>query len=351
MNFKSMLLMIAAVLLLVSPALSKEIEKTSNHVNFGFQVTRDAESFEGDFPPAGYTIASPSGHSGEESWYQKTVSAYDGDKCASVNYDADLVDQDCQLSFDVDVSAGMDHLGFFAAASHYWMVSNYQNYDLNVLINGTQVWNMAAVYEGPNWTYQEAIIDLTAHIGETVTVTFQYTGNDGAALYLDSVLINDGTSQVVVHEAPENNTCSGAIALVSGTNDLAGDLTYATNDFTTLGLTGCTGYNANGNDVVFSLSLAPDGSFLGVIDQVADGALYLVEDCLDPANTCVAGVDATLGNAQEVLEYTNSTDATQELFFVVDCYSGGGTYTGTATITGVVATDAVSFGSIKAMYR
>jgi len=351
MNFKSMLLVFAAMVMIASPLMAKEMEKVSNHSNFGFQTMRDAESFEGEFPPAGYTIDTPSGHTGEATWYQKTGSAFAGDKCASVNYDAALVDQDCRLSFDVEVAAGMDHVSFLAAASYYWMVSGHQNYDLNVLVDGTQVWNMAAVYEGPNWMYQEAIIDLSAHMGETVTVTFQYVGNDGAALYFDSVLVNDGSTQVIIPEAPENNDCTGAIALETGATEITGSLTYATNDFTTLGSDGCTGYNANGNDVVYSVSLTPGGSFLAVIDQVADGALYLVSDCLDPANSCVAGVDATVANAQEILEYSNDSNEIMELYFVVDCYSGGDAYSGTVTVTGTVAVDEVSFDSFKAIYR
>ncbi len=351
MNFKSMMLVVAMLLLVVSPTMAKEFEKTSNQSNYGYPVMRDAESFEGAFPPAGYTIDSPSGHTGEANWYQNTSSSYTGTNSASVNYDAALVTQDCRLSFDATISEGSDHLGFLASASHYWMVSDYQNYDLNVLINGTQVWNMAAAYEGPNWTYQEAIIDLTAYLGETVTVTFQYTGNDGAALYLDSVIVNDGTSQIVPIVRPENNDCSGPIALAFGNNEIAGDLTLATNDFTTSTDESCTGYSTNGNDVVYSLSLAAGGTFMAAINQSADGALALITDCNDSANTCVAGVDATLSGDVEVLEFANNTTETMELFFVVDCYSGGGTFDGTVTITGTVATDRVNFDSIKAMYR
>lgn len=351
MNIKSMLLIIAAILLIVSPVMAKEMEKTSNTSNYGNLVTRDAESFEGDFPPAGWTIDTPSGHEAPATWYQYVGSAYDGLNCASVNYDENLVTQDCQFSFDAAIVAGEDHLGFMAAASYYWMVSDYQNYDLNVLIDGNQVFNMAAVYEGPNWLYQEFIIDLTSHIGETVTVTFQYVGLDGAALYLDSVIVNDGTSQAVTPETPENNTCEGAIALENGVTALEGDLTLATNDFTTLGVDGCTGYNANGNDVVYSLTLPADGIFEAAITGTHDGALYLVTDCVDPANTCVAGADDTFTGAEELLAYVNETGAAQELFFVVDCYSGGGAFSGAVTITGAVATDVTNFGTLKSMYR
>ena len=112
MNFKSMLLIISAILLIVSPVMAKEMEKVSNHSNFGQLVTRDAESFEGEFPPSGWTISNPSGHTGEATWLQNAAGAYDGLNCASVNYDENLVAQDCQFSFDADVVAGEDHLLF-----------------------------------------------------------------------------------------------------------------------------------------------------------------------------------------------------------------------------------------------
>lgn len=346
MNFKSMLLIIAAMLLIVSPVMAKGLEKADPSKTLGnASLTRDAESFEGAFPPAGWTIDTPSGHTGDLTWYQYDQSSFSGDFCAAVSYDPDLVAQDCRFSFDADISAGMDHLGFLAAASEYWMVQQ-GTYDMNVLINGTEVMNMAADYTVENWVYVEYIIDLTAHIGETVTVTFQYEGLDGAATYLDNVIINDGSTQVVVIPPPANDTCEGAIDLqVQGEQGFDVDLATGYTNASNLDSGSCTGYSAPGPDAFYSIDLAAGTELVVLQEGDCDMSIYLVTDCADPFATCVAGAD---GGSPEILMYTVDTAGTY--YLIVDTYASAGCPV-TVTLDGVVATEGASFGGLKAMYR
>jgi len=354
MRFKTMLFALIAVALVVSPIMAKDVEKTSyRKADFNTMTSRDLfESFEGDFPPAGWTVESPSGHTGEQSWFQGTTSPSDGISHAQCDYDPALVAQDCRLSFATEIIEGAEHLNFSMAASLYWMTDPNANYTMKVLVDDVEMFDLASVYVGPNWVHEVHDIDLTDYIGQTVTVTFQYVGNDGAAIYLDAVGVNEGVEgPPPPPPAPENDTCDGAIAVDPGTFSITGDLTNATNAFVTLGSDGCTGYNADGNDVVYVMTMAPEAVLDVSVTGSHDGAIYLVTDCMDPANTCLVGADDTLSGDAEVLTYTNDTGEALVVFFVVDAYSGGADFVMEGTLTGVVATNDATFGSVKAMYR
>ena len=92
----------------------------------------------------------------------------------------------------------------------------------------------------------------------------------------------------------------------------------------------CTGYSANGTDVVYSVTLAAgetlDASLLGSHDT----SLYVVSDCTDVTASCLAG-DDTFGSNPEVVTYTSMAGET--VFLIVDGYSGSGTYDLTVTLT------------------
>lgn len=114
-----------------------------------------------------------------------------------------------------------------------------------------------------------------------------------------------------------NDTCADAIPLVEGT--VNGNWLDTTNDYDP-GAMGCaTGYAQVGGDVVYSLSLeAGQDLVVTIAASAADSALYLLTDCDEPVDSCVAGVDARVLQG-ETLEYTAPVD--QDLFLIVDQFA------------------------------
>jgi hypothetical protein len=146
---------------------------------------------------------------------------------------------------------------------------------------------------------------------------------------------------------PPNDTCAGAIDLqVQGLAEFVIDLCDYINDYTPA-IPSCTGYSTNGPDAVYAIDLLQGDTFGACEDPVSgyiDLAIWLVSDCTDPENTCVAGDDS--GNP-ECVEYTAEADGTY--YLIVDTYSGCGEVL--VTIDSPVANDSETWGTVKSMYR
>jgi len=354
MRTMKMLTLLALVAIIAVPVMAKTVEKTSWRTGtVASPFSRDlAEGFEGDFPAAGWTIDSPSGHTGELNWSQgplATESVYAGEHIAQVNYDPALAEQDCRLSFDYTITEDEDHLNFAVAASAYWMI----NYTMNVLIDGTPVFDLATAYGEENWVYEIHDIDLATYVGQTVTITFQYLGADGAALYLDEVGVNNGIDTPPPPEAPENDLCDGAIAIPAGVFSFEGDLTEANGDYDTAGSDGCTGYSAAGNDVVYVVTLQPGDQLDVSYTNAADGNVYLITDCDDSPNSCLVGADDTLSGDAEVITYANDTAEALTAYLICDAYGAGngGAFTLTGELSTTVATESHSWTTVKGLFQ
>ncbi|MBK8229817.1 MAG: hypothetical protein IPK72_04340 [Candidatus Eisenbacteria bacterium] len=120
---------------------------------------------------------------------------------------------------------------------------------------------------------------------------------------------------------PANDRCEGAFVLEpcsSGT--VTGDNTFAINDY---GLTSlpCTGFAANGRDVVYSVALGVGDIFDVTYTAVSDGSVYLITDCADPVASCVIGADATLTGQPETFSYVAASAGTY--YLVLDSFSAG----------------------------
>jgi len=149
---------------------------------------------------------------------------------------------------------------------------------------------------------------------------------------------------------PANDLCDGAIPIGNGAFSIDGDTSAAANDYDP-GSGGCTGFQAAGNDVVFTFGLEAGESFeVTMTTDGFDDSIYLVTDCGDPAGSCVAGADSYPDGS--TFSYTAPVD--QQLFLIVDGYGSSGN--GLFNITGVnggnvVGNEDMSFGSLKASYR
>jgi hypothetical protein len=81
--------------------------------------------------------------------------------------------------------------------SYYWGVSPNPNYDFRVKIttdNGTTwttIWTEDSAGVFDNFTFYQKLIPLSNYASNTVKIAFQYQGQDGAALYLDDVAVEE----------------------------------------------------------------------------------------------------------------------------------------------------------------
>jgi hypothetical protein len=132
---------------------------------------------------------------------------------------------------------------------------------------------------------------------------------------------------------PVNDQCSGAIAIDRcTTGNLAGDLTYANNNYDP-GSGGCsTGYPEAGRDVAYVMNLvAGDIVALTYTGNAYDASMYIVTDCANVAGSCVIGTDA--GYNVETINWTVPTSGAY--YLILDAYgtNAGTTFTLAWTIT------------------
>lgn len=148
-----------------------------------------------------------------------------------------------------------------------------------------------------------------------------------------------------------NDVCGGAIdiqdqSLSSWTVNLTTSGGY-TNNYSPA-VPSCTGYSANGPDALYKINLAAGEQV--IISELGDcdTSIWIASDCANLNTTCVAGADAVGGFSAETVTYTATAAGTY--FVVIDAYATGGCPV-TVTVNAPVATDASSFGALKAMFR
>ncbi|MCK4511704.1 hypothetical protein KAW64_08195, partial [bacterium] len=113
----------------------------------------------------------------------------------------------------------------------------------------------------------------------------------------------------------------------------------------------CTGYSATGQDVVYYTNLEIGDEFTVTMDTVGDwdDSIYLITDCTDPQNSCVAGAD----EYPDMSTFTYIATEAGTYYLIVSAYSSG---VGDYTIFGynggsTTPVEESSWGSIKALYR
>ncbi|HEY2955276.1 MAG TPA: FlgD immunoglobulin-like domain containing protein [Candidatus Eisenbacteria bacterium] len=130
-----------------------------------------------------------------------------------------------------------------------------------------------------------------------------------------------------------NDQCAGAIRIPCGPFALSGTTANACPDYTLPG-GGCTGFFADGRDVVYKVeAFAGDSLYVDYVQATADASIYLVTDCSDPAGTCVAGEDSTLVGGHETLVHKFTAPGTY--YLVLDSFGAGtgGPWTATGVLT------------------
>ena len=152
------------------------------------------------------------------------------------------------------------------------------------------------------------------------------------------------------------DVCDVSIELTDGSFDFTYATAAMTNNYTLPAGNPCTGYTANGPDGVANVYLAPGGSIEAHMDPdgTQDSSLYLITDCANPSGTCVAGADDTFSGQEETFTYTSATGGIYYIIFDSWTSAPGpqnvhvwGYVQGSAP----TAVEAISWGTIKAMYR
>ncbi len=299
------------------------------------------ESFEGAFPPAGWTqvitVATNTWMRDVDGLYPDP---YEGAVAAYIAWQ-DVEQQYEVLKFEYKIGPGEDHLNFASMGSIYW--APYAT--LTVEIDGVEVWNFGTAAT-ETFVYEMFDIDLSAYDGMTVEIAFIYSGMDGADHYLDAVGINEGYTPP---PPPPNDLCAGAIGIPYGAFDISATLDYANNDYDPLS-GGCTGFSATGPDVVYCVDLIQGDLFEVTMTTggLFDDSIYLITDCDDPAGSCVAGDDQYPDGSGFV--YTAA--ATGKYYLIVDAYSGGGDFTISGfNGGGPSGVEQSTWGGVKALYR
>jgi hypothetical protein len=151
---------------------------------------------------------------------------------------------------------------------------------------------------------------------------------------------------------PENDTCDMAVAngyfIVPGPIALSGDNTLANADYP-LTTNTCTGYTASGRDVVWVVDMTDGMQITVTMNCGFDDSIYLIYDCDDPTGSCVAGDDQYPSGS--TFTYTH-VGAAMRYFLIVSAYSSGvGTFTVDGTLTGGIAVESQTWGTVKALYR
>ena len=152
-----------------------------------------SEGFQSNSIPATWTVMQTNT---AETWKVKNLGGTD--YRATVEYDALAAPQDEMLvtpSMDFTVATSFNFKAKLGL-SYYWAVTPENNYDVFIKIsidNGatwTQLWSEDDLGVFENWFMNPVSINLNAYAGNpNVKIAFQYVGIDGAALYVDDVLV------------------------------------------------------------------------------------------------------------------------------------------------------------------
>lgn len=335
---KPLLIIMLATLLLAGNALATKVDpREAPGIRPAWSTDKSSilESFEGSFPPAGWTqgVTLPT-----NTWVQSDLGSYAGALSAHVAWQAAYW-QDESLSFSWPVAPGED-LFFATMGSKYW--SDQANF--TVEINAVPVYNFHSS-SATSWVWSYPQIDLQPWEGTTPVFTFRYRGIDGADHFLDAIHIGTASPLPPASFCPSviqatgtsfsGNTCDGRLMIIS---------------------LPCAAYAVMGYEHFYEIFVPSNCQFTAHVTSTTDGVLWLLDNCEAPgaAYNCLAFADDGLtAGAPETLTWTNTTGAARSVFLVIDGYGDGvcGDYTFEFSSDCAVATESENFGSVKAMFR
>ena len=156
-----------------------------------------------------------------------------------------------------------------------------------------------------------------------ITAAVPYTGTYSLKIFgYSSTSVGNYLLQGTCTSPPENDVCETAIPItrcIYFTDE--GTTGFANNDYTPSDYVtgGCTGYYAQGGDLVYRLDLQGNEELHIEYWNSADASVYIITDCSDPQNTCVAGSDNTYTGNVETLDFIPTAPGVYWL--IIDTFS------------------------------
>lgn len=178
------------------------------------EATLITESFEGVFPPAGWTQVAHNAYT----WTASNKNSHSGIMSADIVYDSALNQQDEWLVSPV-LYLAEGTLSLWSMGSTYWCKVENNNCDLNIWIVKGEVGGGDDILVGKAddaWTgsfiWAQSTFVLTPHLtGDPIRIGFQYYGRDGAEVTLDDISLTGVENQDVpwFSEAPVSGVIAG----------------------------------------------------------------------------------------------------------------------------------------------
>jgi hypothetical protein len=225
----------------------------------------------------------------------------------------------------------------------------FSSYDTKMYIYEEAAGNLVACnddfYVAGCTNYTSWLFDVEMLAGVTYYIVIDGYGASSGDYQLDITL------QDPPPPPPVNDDCAGAIDLQEQSLAVFEvDLCTYTNNYSPGEYPdSCTGYAANGPEAVYMIDLEQGETFSACVtptDGFIDLSLYMITDCDDPVNSCVAGDDT--GNP-ECISFVAPFTGTY--YLMVDTYSTCGAGLATVTIDAPVSTEEASWSSIKSIFR
>ena len=172
---------------------SKFVQNAGTPGEYIPMATMIDESFEGAFPPAGWTQEINNTYT----WEQDDYDPHTGSYYTHVEYDSGLNQQDeWLLTPELNLSEGT--LSVWSLGSIVWCRDTYDNCDGNIYLVVGDVGGGDDIFVKnldedwlDNWVWTETTIDLAAYLpGVPFRIGFQYIGSDGAEIAIDDVMVD-----------------------------------------------------------------------------------------------------------------------------------------------------------------
>ena len=179
--------------------------------------------------------------------------------------------------------------------------------------------------------------------GWTGDVYFVVDGYNGAACSFDI------TVTLTPFTPPEPVSFCDSLQQVEGFGIFAGDTCDGENLIEELA---CQYYSEAGLEDYYEVFMPAGSSFTVDLVHAVDSALWVLDSCAEPF-ACLASADDVYPGGEESVSYTN-TGADTVVYLVIDSYGTAtcGLYEFTFTPTGgAVATEVMSFGGVKALFK
>jgi hypothetical protein len=247
------------------------------------------EGFEGGtFPPTGWTPLT-AGQPLPLQWHRKQDPLYvhTGVAAARVGAQSSSAIDEWLISPATLLGAGDTGLKFFWNGNR----NHAQAVNAECLVRPagpgpwTQVWSLQSEPGGTEFQYRERVVSLAPWASTSIEIAFRVSGTNGAEFVLDDVSVGTYTATA----GPQNDLCTGAIAIPGGTHAFTGSTCYATDNLDAISMPGaCATDSLNSPDVFYWMSAAAGDTLQATVTGSWSPALYLTSACSSTAGQCVA---------------------------------------------------------------